>query len=94
MSHPGVSACFVAAAVEPPDGHAAYLAADGLGQFVDEFYHARIFIRCCHTLDVLLQFLDQFGTAAVAVFGRHHHGGLDELSADRVGDARDGTCKS
>src|SRR5579863_8688119 len=67
---------------------AANLAADGLGQVVDEFDFARIFVRGGDPLDVLLQFEHQRFALIDPRLASHER--LDDRSAVGIGTGHDG----
>ena len=70
---------------------AAYLAADGLGQLVHKLDDTRIFVGGGDALHVVLKLLDE-GVAGLVLVGLgEYDGGLDNLAADFVGHAGDGT---
>ena len=71
--------------------HAAYLAADGLGQLVHELNDTRIFVGGGHLLHMVLQFLDQRVARLVLIGFGEDDGGLHDLASYLVGHAGDGT---
>ena len=71
--------------------HAAYLAADGLGQLVHELDDTRIFVGGGHLLHMVLQFLDQRVACLVLIGFGEDDGGLHDLASYLVGHAGDGT---
>ena len=70
--------------------HAAYLAADGLGQLVHKLDDARILVGRGLVLHVVLQLLHQLVALAAAPRLAQHDGGLDHHAANLVGHARYG----
>ena len=71
--------------------HAAYLAADGLGQLVHELDDTRIFVGGGHLLHMVLQFLDQRVACLVLIGFGEDDGGFHDLASYLVGHAGDGT---
>ena len=65
------------------------LAADRLWQLIHVLDHTRILVGRSQLLDMLLQLLGQFFRRCIAL-GKHDRR-LDDLSADRIRDACDGT---
>ena len=75
----GYAKLLVVDAVVLADQLALDLAADGLGQLVDELDDARVLVRGGRVLDVVLQLLVQLVGGLVAA--REHDRGLDDLAA-------------
>ena len=72
------------------DFYASDFSAGGLRQFIHKLYHARIFIRCCLTLDVVLKLDDEFFAGFVFPFPCKDDGGFHHLPAYGVGHTCDG----
>ena len=70
------------------DSGSHYLAAVGLGQFLDELDNAGIFIRRCSVLDVVLYLLDKLFARLIALC--EHDGRLDDLTSVGVRQSGDG----
>ena len=73
------------------DSGSHYLAAVGLGQFLDELDNAGIFIRRCSVLDVVLYLLDKLFARLIALC--EHDGRLDDLTSVGVRQSGDGALE-